>query len=49
MTIVEIAVTPAGVAIITFLEWYFFGPKQARSARLRGNVQEVEVTVSERA
>lgn len=45
MNIVEIVVTLGGVAAIVLLAWYFFGPKQARAARRKGNVQEVEVTV----
>jgi len=41
----EILVTAGGAGVIAFLAWFFFGPKQARRAELRGGVQEVEVTV----
>ncbi len=45
MNIVEIAVTLGGVGAIAFLAWFFFGPRQARAAQVKGNVQEIEVTV----
>jgi Cu+-exporting ATPase len=45
MTIAEIAVTLGGAGAIAFLAWFFFGPKQARVAQLKGNVQEIEITV----
>ena len=45
MTGTEIVVTGAGVALIAGLSWFFFGPKQARRAELRGGVQQVEITV----
>jgi len=38
-------VTLAGAALTGFLAWYFFGPKQARQAEMRGGVQEIEITV----
>ena len=41
----EILVTMAGLGAISFLAWYFFGPKQARQAELRGGAQEIEITV----
>jgi Cu+-exporting ATPase len=41
----EIVVTAGGVALIGALAWFFFGPKQARRAEVRGGVQEVEITV----
>ena len=41
----EIAVTVGGLLLAAALAWFFFGPKEARRATLRGNVQEVEVTV----
>ena len=41
----EWLVALAGVAAIAVLAWYFFGPKRAGEARLRGGVQEVTVTV----
>jgi Cu+-exporting ATPase len=45
MPVAEIAVTLSGVGAIAFLAWFFFGPKQAQAAQLKGNVQEIEVTV----
>jgi P-type Cu+ transporter len=41
----EIAVTAGGAALIAALAWFFFGPKKARRAEVRGGVQEVEITV----
>ncbi len=45
MTVIEIAVTLGGLGAIAFLTWFFFGPKQAQTARAKGNVQEIVVTV----
>ena len=45
MTGTQILVTAGGVALIAVLGWFFFGPKQARRAELRGGFQEVEITV----
>lgn len=45
MSAAEIAVTLGGVAAIALLAWFFFGPKKARAATVKGNVQEVTVTV----
>ncbi len=45
MSIIEIAVTLGGVAAIALLAWFFFGPKQAKTAQVKGNIQEIEVTV----
>jgi Cu+-exporting ATPase len=45
MGIAEIVVTAVGIALIGFLAWFFFGPKAARRAAVRGGVQEVEITV----
>ncbi len=45
MTGTEALVTAGGVALIAALGWFFFGPKQARRAEVRGGVQEVEITV----
>jgi Cu+-exporting ATPase len=45
MSIAEIAVTLGGVGAIAFLAWFFFGPRQAQVAQVKGNVQEVEITV----
>ncbi len=45
MTMAEIAVALGGVGAIAFLSWFFFGPRQAKAAQVKGNVQEIEVTV----
>jgi P-type Cu+ transporter len=41
----EVLVSAAGAAAIAALAWFFFGPRQARGAAVRGDRQEVEVTV----
>jgi len=45
MTGTEIAVTVGGAALIGALARFFFGPKQARRAEVRGGFQEVEIIV----
>ncbi len=45
MTGAELLVTAAGGVLIAILAWFFFGPKQARRAEVRGGMQEVEITV----
>lgn len=45
MTGIEIVVTLSGLAVIAGLAWFFFGPKQARIAQVKGNVQEITVLV----
>ncbi|HEY5987238.1 MAG TPA: cupredoxin domain-containing protein, partial [Streptosporangiaceae bacterium] len=45
MTGVELLVSAAGGVLIAVLAWFFFGPKQARRAEVRGGVQVVEITV----
>ncbi len=45
MTGIEIVVTIGALIVIAALAWFFFGPKEARSAELRGGVQEIEITV----
>jgi len=46
MDISQITVTLAGAALIAFILWFFFGPRQAVAARQSaGGVQEVEVEV----
>jgi Cu+-exporting ATPase len=45
MTGTEVLVTAGGVALIAALAYFFFGPKQARRAEVRGGRQEVEITV----
>src|SRR5665811_2629205 len=42
---IDIIVIIAGAALAGFLWWFFFGPKKARTAEVRGGVQEVAVTV----
>jgi len=41
----EVLVTIGGAVAIAALAWFFFGPKKARTAEIRGGVQEIEVTV----
>jgi P-type Cu+ transporter len=41
----EILVTAAGAGVVALLGWYFFGPKQAGEAAVRGDIQEVEIAV----
>ncbi|NQT04418.1 MAG: heavy metal translocating P-type ATPase [Dehalococcoidia bacterium] len=45
MPVAEIVVTLGGLGVIGFLAWFFFGPKQAHTAQVKGNVQEITVTV----
>jgi Cu+-exporting ATPase len=45
MSVTEIVVTLGGLGAIGFLAWFFFGPKQAKTAQVKGNVQEITVTV----
>jgi P-type Cu+ transporter len=45
MGVQDVVVIVAGAAVIGCLAWYFFGPKKARLAELRGGFQEVHVTV----
>jgi Cu+-exporting ATPase len=45
MTWIEVLVTVGGVVLIGGLAYYFFGPKQASRAEVRGGLQEVEITV----
>ena len=45
MTGLEIGITLGGIALIGMLAYYFFGPKKARTAVVRGGVQEVEIVV----
>jgi len=42
---IDLVVILAGGALIGALAWFFFGPKRAASAQLRGGVQEVTVIV----
>ena len=41
----ELAVTLGGVGAIAFLVWFFFGPRQAQAAHVKGSTQEIGVTV----
>ncbi|MGH2728794.1 MAG: cupredoxin domain-containing protein, partial [Actinomycetota bacterium] len=41
----EIAVTAGGPVLIALLAWYFFGPKRAGRAEMRGAAQHVEISV----
>ncbi|HVA08395.1 MAG TPA: cupredoxin domain-containing protein, partial [Acidimicrobiales bacterium] len=41
----DLIVSLAGVAAIAALGWYFFGPRTARQAEVRGRVQEVAIVV----
>jgi Cu+-exporting ATPase len=45
MPIAEIVVTVGGLGAIGFLAWFFFGSRQALAAQVKGNVQEIVVTV----
>ncbi|HZC99371.1 MAG TPA: heavy metal translocating P-type ATPase [Actinomycetes bacterium] len=45
MTGAELLVSAAGGVLIAVLAWFFFGPRKARRAEVRGGVQEVEITV----
>lgn len=45
MLLLDIAVPVLAAALTGFLVWYFFGPKQARQAQVKGGVQEVDITV----
>ncbi|MBI2872160.1 MAG: heavy metal translocating P-type ATPase [Chloroflexi bacterium] len=42
---IEIAITIGSLVVITALAWFFFGPKKARQAEVKGGVQEVRITV----
>ena len=45
MTGLEIGVTLGGLGLIAFLAWFFFGPKKAREAEVKGGVQEIKIAV----
>jgi Cu+-exporting ATPase len=45
MPVAEIVVTMGGLGVIGFLAWFFFGPKQSQTAQVKGNVQEIIITV----
>ena len=45
MTVPDVGVAAAGLALIGALGWFFFGPRRARAAELVGAEQRVRVTV----
>jgi len=45
MNAIDIAVLVGAVLVTTGLVWFFFGPRPASAAEVRGGVQEVEITV----
>jgi Cu+-exporting ATPase len=45
MSAADILVVAAAVVALAGLGWFFFGPRQARTAVLAGGVQRLEVTV----
>lgn len=45
MSLADVVVIGAGVALSGSLAWFFFGPKKVRQAELVGQVQQVQVTV----
>ncbi|MEU4498941.1 heavy metal translocating P-type ATPase [Streptomyces sp. NPDC023998] len=45
MGVTDVVVVISAVVLIAGLGWFFFGPRRARTARLEGGVQRVEVTV----
>ena len=45
MSGLDIGVTLACLAMIAALAFFFFGPKKARQAQVKGNVQEIHITV----
>ncbi len=45
MSVIDISVTVGGFVAILFLAWFFFGPKKAKDAEVKGGVQEVRITV----
>ncbi len=45
MIIMDTIVIAAGVALIAFLLWFFFGPKTGKAAVLQAGVQEATIRV----
>ena len=45
MSVLDIGVALSGIVAIVVLAWFFFGPKKARKAEVKGNVQEIRITV----
>ena len=44
MEVSEIVVLVGGLGFMGVLAWYFFGPKTAEEATVRGGVQYVDIT-----
>jgi Cu+-exporting ATPase len=45
MEILDLSVVIGGLAGIMLLAWFFFGPKKAKDAEVKGGVQEIRITV----
>ena len=45
MGVADVVVNVSAAVLVAGLGWFFFGPRRARTARLEGGVQRVEVTV----
>ncbi|MCG3117843.1 MAG: heavy metal translocating P-type ATPase [Candidatus Manganitrophus sp. SA1] len=45
MSAIDFTVIAAGLGLISFLLWFFFGPKQGKAAAIRAGVQEVTIRV----
>ena len=45
MSVIDIGVTVSAFVVIGVLAWFFFGPKKAKEAEVKGGVQEVRITV----
>lgn len=45
MSVSELSIVVAGLALTGLLAWYFFGPKKSHQAELDDGVQVIHVTV----
>lgn len=45
MSLLDVAVIIAGLGLMVFLLWFFFGPKQGKAAAIRAGVQEAVIRV----
>lgn len=45
MTIVDLVVVTIGLALVGFLLWFFFGPKQGKAAIIHAGAQEITIRV----
>lgn len=45
MDLIDLIVVFGGIALIGLLAWYFFAPRRAAAAQLRGGVQQVDIEV----